>query len=68
MATAKIIEIICCSSKGFDDAIQSGIAEASETLRGLKSAWVKDQSVCIENNKIVKYKVILKLTFKIEDR
>jgi flavin-binding protein dodecin len=66
MHTAKVIEIICCSSKGFEDAIQCGIAEASQTLRGLRSAWVKDQSVCIEDNSITKYKVILKLTFEIE--
>lgn len=67
MHVAKIIEIICCSSKSFDDAIQSGIVEASKTLRDIRSAWVKDQSICVENNKIVKYKVILKVTFEVNN-
>lgn len=65
MTTAKVIEIIGCSNKSFDDAIHCGISEAAKTLRGIHSAWIKDKSVCIENNKIVKYKVILKVTFEV---
>lgn len=65
MTVAKVIEIIGCSNKSFDDAIQCGITEASRTLRGLRGAWIQDKSVCIENNKIVKYKVILKVTFEV---
>jgi len=65
MSVAKTIEIICCSEKGFEDAINCGIARAARTIRGMRSAWIKDKSVCIENNKIVKYKVILKITFEL---
>lgn len=65
MAVAKVIEIICCSTKSFDDAIHTGVAEAAKSVRGIKSAWIKDKSLCIENDKIVKYKVILKLTFEV---
>lgn len=66
MAVAKVIEIIGCSHKSFEDAINSSIAEASKSIHHIHSAWVRDQSVCIENNKIVKYKVILKVTFEIK--
>lgn len=66
MHAAKVIEIICQSPKSFDDAIQCGIKEASKSIRGIRSVWVKDQSCCIENNQIVKYRVILKLTFELE--
>lgn len=65
MSVAKIIEIICCSEHSFDDAINCGIARAAKTIQGMRSAWIKDKSVCIENNKIVKYKVILKITFEL---
>lgn len=67
MTVAKVIEIIGCSNKSFDDAISCGITEASKTLHGIRGAWIKDKSVCIENNKIVKFKVILKVTFEIEE-
>lgn len=65
MSVAKIIEIIGCSSKSFDDAINQGIYEAAKTVKGIRGAWIKDKSLCIEDGKIVKYKVILKLTFEV---
>jgi len=68
MPVAKVIEIICCSEKGFTDALEQGIKEASKTIRGIRSAWIKDKSVCIENNKITRYKVIAKITFEINNK
>lgn len=65
MSVAKVIEIICCSPKSFDDAIASGITEASKTIRGIQAAWIKDKSLCIKDGQIVKYKVILKVTFEV---
>lgn len=66
MSVAKVIEIICRSDKSFEDAINQGVSEASKTLHGIREAWIKDKTVCIENGKIVKYKVILKLTFELD--
>jgi flavin-binding protein dodecin len=63
MSVAKIIEISCESPKSFEDAIQSGIARASKTVHNIKGAWVKEQQVVIENNKILLYRVDLKVTF-----
>jgi flavin-binding protein dodecin len=36
-------------------------------LKNVTGAWVKDQHVKIENNKITKYRVILKVTFVLEE-
>jgi flavin-binding protein dodecin len=66
MSVAKIIEISCESSKSFEDAIQSGIARAAKTVHGIKGAWVKEQQVVIENNKITLYRVDLKVTFVLD--
>ena len=33
----------------------------------VKGAWVKDQEVTIENGKVTGYKVILKVTFILQD-
>lgn len=66
MSVASITEISATSSKSFEDAIQSGVARANETLRNVKAAWVKDQEVNIENGKVTEYKVILKVTFILE--
>jgi flavin-binding protein dodecin len=66
MSVAKIIEISCESTKSFEDAIQSGIARASKTVHNIKGAWVKEQQVVIENNKISVYRVDLKVTFVLD--
>jgi hypothetical protein len=63
MSIAKIIEISTESPKSFEDAIVQGIARASQTLHGIKSAWVAEQHVVVENNKVTLYRVDLKVTF-----
>jgi flavin-binding protein dodecin len=67
MSVAKVTEIIAESPKSFEDAIEAGIARANKTLQNLKSAWVKDQKVVIENGKIVEYRVGLKVAFVLKD-
>ena len=63
MAIAKVIEITSESTKSFEDAIGQGIAGASETLHNIRSAWVKEQQVVVQDNKITAYRVDLKVTF-----
>lgn len=67
MSVAKVTEIICQSSKSFDDAVENGIERASQTLKGIKSAWVADQKVTVEDGKIQEYRVVLKVTFVLAD-
>lgn len=63
MSVAKVIEIISGSKVGFDDAVKQGLAKASETVKGISGAWVKDQRVVCDNGKIVEYRVVMKITF-----
>ena len=66
MALAKVIEITSESTKGFEDAIEQGIADAAETLHGIRGAWVKEQQVVVQDNKITAYRVDLKVTFVVD--
>jgi len=66
MSVAKVIEIFSTSEKGFEDAIQTGIAKASETVKNIRGAWVNEQKVDVENGKIVRYRVNLKITFVLD--
>jgi dodecin len=63
MSVARITEIIASSTTSFDDAVRSGVERASETLRNIESAWVKDQNVVVKDGKVVEYRVVLKVTF-----
>jgi hypothetical protein len=66
MAVAKTIEIISGSAKGVEDAIQSGIAKASETVSGIEGAWVKDTKVKVEGGKVTEWRVTLAVTFLVQ--
>ncbi len=66
MSVAKIIEISSESPKSFEDAIVEGINRASKTVRNIKSAWVKEQHVVVENGKVALYRVDLKVTFVLD--
>jgi flavin-binding protein dodecin len=63
MSVAKHIEITVDSAKSFEDAIQNGIDEAAKTVKGIRSAWIKDQQVLVEANQVTTYRVNLKVTF-----
>jgi len=52
MAIAKVIEVIAASTKGFEDAVASGIKKAAETVTDIEGAWVKDTKVVVENGNI----------------
>ena len=67
MAVAKVSEISATSTKGFEDAVQQGLARASKTLRHIRGAWVKEQHVRCEDGKIVDYQVNMMVTFILDD-
>ena len=67
MSVAKIIEISAESPEGFEAAIREGIARAAKTVKNIKGAWVQDQQVVIRDQKIVAYRVDMKVTFVMED-
>lgn len=67
MSVAKITEIQASSTTSFEDAIQAGIARADKTLRNLTGAWIKSQQVVIEKGKVVEYRVLMKVTFVLQD-
>ncbi len=67
MSVARITEISATSNKSFEDAIQQGISRATQTLRNVRSAWIKEQSIRIEDNKAVEYQVNILITFVLED-
>ena len=67
MSVAKVSEISSTSTRGFEDAIQQGLARASKTLRHVRSAWVKEQHVRCDNGKIVEYQVNMMVTFVLDE-
>ena len=67
MSIARITEISSTSTKSFEDAIQSAVTRATNTLRNVRSAWVKEQQIKIDNGKIAEYQVNLMITFVLDE-
>jgi flavin-binding protein dodecin len=49
------------------DAIRQGLARANQTLRNVKSAWIKEQQVWMEDGSITEYQVNMLVTFVLDD-
>ena len=67
MTVARVTEMSAISDQSFEDAINMAVNRATQTLRNVESAWVKDQNVLIENNSIHGYKVNVAITFVLEE-
>jgi flavin-binding protein dodecin len=65
-SVARVTEISAKSDISFEDAIKIGVDRAAQTLRGLTSAWVKEQEVEISDGRITSFKVNLLVTFVLE--
>ena len=67
MSIARVVEISATSDKSFEDAMRKGVARATKTLRNVRSAWIKEQEVTIDNGEIVRFKVNMLVTFVLDD-
>jgi flavin-binding protein dodecin len=67
MTVARLTELSATSDQSFEDATNQAVNRATQTLRNVESAWVKDMNVLIENGNITGYKVNLLITFVLEE-
>lgn len=68
MSVARVTEIIASSKESFEDAVKQGLKRASKTLKNVRGAWVEGQKVsCDSDGHIIEFRVILKVTFVLED-
>ena len=62
-SVAKVIELTSSSTKGIEDAIETGIKRADSTLDHIESAWVQDIKCVVKNGKVAEWRVNMKVTF-----
>jgi dodecin len=66
MAVVKVIELLAESSESWEDAARRAVAEATATIRNVRSVYVKEFQAVVENDAIVAYRVDVKISFLIE--
>lgn len=66
MSLVKVIEVLA-EGNSVENAIENALNEAKETLHGIKSIYVKDINVLVEDNNIVRYRLILNISFLLDE-
>lgn len=67
MTIARVTEISAASDVSFEDAVKKGVKRANDTLRNVKGAWIKEQSVDCDGGQITQYRVNMMVTFILDD-
>jgi flavin-binding protein dodecin len=65
MAIVKVIELLA-EGKDMEDAVQAAITEAAKTVRNIKNVNVQNIQAIVENNKVAKYRLDVKVSFVVE--
>lgn len=68
MSMLKVIEVLAESDKGFEDAVQNAVSQASNSVRNVKSIYIKEMNAVVENGKISSYRVNAKISFVLDDQ
>nr|WP_295805748.1 dodecin family protein [uncultured Nitratireductor sp.] len=66
MSVARITEINA-SGTSIENAIENGVARASQTLENIEQVWVKNVKAQIENGSVAEYRVDMKVTFVLKE-
>jgi flavin-binding protein dodecin len=66
MAVVKVIELLGESTESWEDATRQVVAEATRTLHGVTSVYIKEFQATVENDKVKNYRVNAKVSFVLE--
>jgi dodecin len=67
MAIARVTEISATSGQSFEDAVKQGLDRANQTLRNVRSAWIKEQQVRLDGGVVTEYQVNMLVTFILDE-
>jgi hypothetical protein len=66
MAVVKVIELLGESEESWEDATRQVVAEATKTLHGVTSVYVKEFQATVENDQVKNFRVTAKVSFVLE--
>ena len=66
MSTKKVVELLAESAESWEAAAQKAVDDASKSLRGISSVYIKEFEAKVENNRVTSYRINAKVTFEVE--
>jgi flavin-binding protein dodecin len=67
MAMLKVIEVLAESDKSWENAAQYAVDQANESVRNVRSIYIKNFEAQVEKGKIKKYRINAKISFVLDD-
>ncbi|HBR52906.1 MAG TPA: dodecin domain-containing protein [Flavobacteriaceae bacterium] len=65
MAVLKVIEVMANSTESFEDAIRNAVKQAGKSVKNIRSAYVREQSVSVNGDQVAEFRVNVKITFEV---
>ncbi len=66
MAVVKVVELMSESEESWEDAAREVVGRAAQTLRNIRSVYVKEFEAVVEGGEIARFRVNCKVTFALE--
>ncbi len=66
MSVVKVIELLAESPDGWEAATKDAVKEAAKTIKNIKAVYVENMQAVVEGDKIVTYRVNVKVSFVVE--
>jgi flavin-binding protein dodecin len=63
----KVIEVVAQSPHSFEDAARRAVAEASQTIHGIRSVYIQDMQAVVEDEQVVSFRINAKISFALDD-
>jgi flavin-binding protein dodecin len=67
MSIVKMVELSAQSPESWEDATRQAVERAAQTLRNIRSVWVKEFEAVVENDQVTQFRVILKVAFQLDE-
>jgi dodecin len=66
VAVIKVVELMSESEESWEDAAREVVERAAQTLRNIRSVYVKEFEAVVEDGQIARFRVNCKVTFALE--
>lgn len=66
MPMLKVIEVLAESNQSWEDATKQAIANASKTVRNIRSIYIDNFEATVDGNQIKSYRINAKISFLLD--
>jgi len=66
VAVIKVVELMSESEESWEDAAREVVERAAQTLRNIRSVYVKEFEAVVQDGEIARFRVNCKVTFALE--